>query len=135
MYNTLTSPRSTKPLFLSVCSESCPTVCTSFWALKALRALTGPQIKFSDRILHRQCRDQQILKSQFSCLYLFPFSHKAVPKKALGWVRGRVVYHTLFFGPGLKLDGKSMKNGLEGQKCLVIKCLFLGWLPTPYNST
>ena len=54
---------------------------------------------------------------------------------------GRVVYHTstgqyigvatfFFLKPGLKLDEKSIENGLEGQKCSVW-CLFWGWLPPP----
>ena len=53
---------------------------------------------------------------------------------------GRVVYHTstgqyigvatfffffFFFEPGVKLDEKSIENGLEGQKFLVV-CLFWG---------
>ena len=58
---------------------------------------------------------------------------------------GRVVYHTstgqyigvatffLFFEPGLKLDEKSIENGLEGQKCSV-RCLFWGWCHHPNNS-
>ena len=51
-----------------------------------------------------------------------------------------VVYHTstgqyigvatFFFEPGLKLDEKSIENGLEGQKCSV-GGLFWGWLPPP----
>ena len=36
----------------------------------------------------------------------------------------------LFFESGLKLDEKSIENGLEGQKCSV-GCLFWGWLPPP----
>ena len=56
---------------------------------------------------------------------------------------GGVVYHTstgqyigvatfffFFLKPGLKLDEKSIENGLEGQKCSV-GCLFWGWLPPP----
>ena len=35
-----------------------------------------------------------------------------------------------FFVTGLKLDEKSIENGLEGQKCSV-GCLFWGWLPPP----
>ena len=35
-----------------------------------------------------------------------------------------------FFELGLKLDEKSIENGLEGQKCSV-GCLFWGWLPPP----
>ena len=35
-----------------------------------------------------------------------------------------------FFEPGLKLDEKSIENGLEGQKYSV-GCLFWGWLPPP----
>ena len=52
-----------------------------------------------------------------------------------------VVYHTstgqyigvatfFFLESGLKLDEKSIENGLEGQKCSV-RCLFWGWLPSP----
>ena len=92
--------------------------------------------------MHRPNQDLQNLK--FSCLYLFPFAHKVVPQKASGGgggrgVGGRVVYqyHTstgqyigvatffFFFEPGLKLDEKSIENGLEGQKFLVV-CLFWG---------
>ena len=73
-------------LSLSVCSQSGPPICTSFWAifraLRALRALKGPRIKFSHSLMHRPYRDLQNLK--FSCLYLFPFSHKVVPQKASG---------------------------------------------------
>ena len=35
-----------------------------------------------------------------------------------------------FFESGLKLDEKSIENGLKGQKCSV-RCLFWGWLPPP----
>ena len=35
-----------------------------------------------------------------------------------------------FFECGLKLDEKSIENGLEGQKCSV-GGLFWGWLPPP----
>ena len=74
--------------------------------------------------MHRPYRDLQNLK--FSCLYLFPFSHKVVPQKASGGGGGcrrggggGVVYHTstgqyigvatfflfffFFFESGLKL--------------------------------
>ena len=82
-------------LSLSVCSQSGLPICTSFWAFfrafKALRALKGPPIKFSHILMHRPYRDLQNLK--FSCLYLFPFSHKVVYQKASGR-GGRVVYHT-----------------------------------------
>ena len=60
------------------------------------------------------------------------------PPKSLGsGVGGRgggVVYHTstgqyigmaFFSDPGVKLDEKSIENGLEGQKFLVV-CLFWG---------
>ena len=58
---------------------------------------------------------------------------------------GGFVYHTstgqyigvatfffffFFFESGLKLDEKSIENGLKGQKCSV-RCLFWGWLPPP----
>ena len=87
-------------LSLSVCSQSGIPICTSFWAFfrafKALRALKGPPIKFSHILMHRPYRDLQNLK--FSCLYLFPFSHKVVYQKASGrgggGGGGRVVYHT-----------------------------------------
>ena len=75
------------------------------------------------------------------------------PPKSVGGVGG-VVYHTstgqyiqlvnigvatgqyrggnffFFFESGLKLDEKSIENGLEGQKCSV-GGLFWGWLPPP----
>ena len=62
-----------------------------------------------------------------------------------GRVGGGVVYHTstgqyigvatfffffFFLESGLKLDEKSIENGLEGQKCSV-GGLFWGWLPPP----
>ena len=67
-----------------------------------------------------------------------------VRQKALGGslgVGGGFVYHTstgqyigvatfFFFESGLKLDEKSIENGLKGQKCSV-RCLFWGWLPPP----
>ena len=134
------------PLSLSVFSQSGPPICTPIWAFfrafKALRALKGPLIKFSHILMHRPYRD--ILYLKFSCLYLFPFSHKVVPQKASGGGGGvgGVVYHTstgqyigvatfffffFFFESGLKLDEKSIENGLEGQKCSV-GGLFWGWL-------
>ena len=74
------------PLSLSVFSQSGPPICTPIWAFfrafKALRALKGPLIKFSHILMHRPYRD--ILYLKFSCLYLFPFSHKVVPQKASG---------------------------------------------------
>ena len=137
------------PLSLSVFSQSGPPICTPIWAFfrayKALRALKGPPIKFSHILMHRPYRD--ILYLKFSCLYLFPFSHKVVPQKASGGRGGGVVYHTstgqyigvatfffffFFFESGLKLDEKSIENGLEGQKCSV-GGLFWGWLPPPYK--
>ena len=77
-----------------------------------------------------------------------------VPQKASGGSGvgggrgGGVVYHTstgqyigvatffffffffFFLESGLKLDEKSIENGLEGQKCSV-GGLFWGWLPPP----
>ena len=87
--------------------------------------------------MHRPNQDLQNLK--FSCLYLFPFSHKVVPQKASrrgvggsGGVGGNRIPHFnwsiyyrggnfffFFFESGLKLDEKSIENGLEGQKCSV----------------
>ena len=67
------------------------------------------------------------------------------PPKSVGGSRvGGVVYHTstgqylgvvtffffFFLESGLKLDEKSIENGLEGQKCSV-GGLFWGWLPPP----
>ena len=61
---------------------------------------------------------------------------------------GRVVYHTstgqyigvatfffffFFLKPGVKLDEKSIENGLEGQKFLVV-CLFWGGCHHPNFS-
>ena len=129
------------PLSLSVFSQSGPPICTPIWsffrAFKALRALKGPQIKFSHIFMHRPYRD--ILNLKFSCLYLFPFSHKVVSQKASG--EGRIPHFNrsiyigvatffFFFKPGLKLDENSIENGLEGQKCSVGR-LFWGWLPPP----
>ena len=134
------------PLSLSVFSQSGPPICTPIWAFfrafKALRALKGPLIKFSHISMHRPYRD--ILYLKFSCLYLFPFSHKVVPQKASGgsgggriphfnWsiYRGGNFFFFFFFSEsGLKLDEKSIENGLEGQKCSV-GGLFWGWLPPP----
>ena len=39
--------------------------------------------------------------------------------------RGGNFFFFFFFGPGVKLDEKSIENGLEGQKFLVV-CLFWG---------
>ena len=142
-------------LSLSVCSQSGLPICTSFWAFfrafKALRALKGPPIKFSHILMHRPYRDLQNLK--FSCLYLFPFSHKVVYQKASGrGGRGRgsgriphfnwsiyrggnffFFFFFFFFEPGVKLDEKSIENGLEGQKFLVV-CLFWGGCHHPNND-
>ena len=69
--------------------------------------------------MHRPYRDLQNLK--FSCLYFIPFSHKLVPQKA----SGRVVYNTATGQYWGKIGQKSIENGLEGQKFLVV-CLFWG---------
>ena len=76
-------------------------------------------------------------------LSLSVFSQSGPPKSVGGRVGGGVVYHTstgqyigvatffffffffFFFESGLKLDEKSIENGLEGQKFLVV-CLFWG---------
>ena len=76
-------------------------------------------------------------------LSLSVLSQSGPPKsvKGGGGGRGGVVYHTstgqyigvatffffffFFFVSGLKLDEKSIENGLEGQKFLVV-CLFWG---------
>ena len=83
------------PLSLSVFSQSGPPICTPIWAFfrafKALRALKGPLIKFSHILMHRPYRD--ILNLKFSCLYLFPFSHKVVPQKASGGSGGGRIPH------------------------------------------
>ena len=43
---------------------------------------------------------------------------------------GNFFFFFFFFESGLKLDEKSIENGLEGQKFLV-GGLFWGWLPPP----
>ena len=43
---------------------------------------------------------------------------------------GNFFFFFFFFESGLKLDEKSIENGLEGQKCSV-GGLFWGWLPPP----
>ena len=74
-------------------------------------------------------------------LSLSVFSQSGPPKSVGGGRVGGVVYHTstgqyigvatffffffFFFESGLKLDEKSIENGLEGQKFLVV-CLFWG---------
>ena len=78
-------------------------------------------------------------------LPLSVLSQSGPPKSVGGGGGGRgVVYHTstgqyigvatffffFFFESGLKLDEKSIENGLEGQKCSV-GGLFWGWLPPP----
>ena len=129
------------PLSLSVFSQSGPPICTPIWAFfrayKALRALKGPPIKFSHILMHRPYRD--ILYLKFHVSTSFRSLTKWSPKKRRG---GGVVYHTstgqyigvatffFFFDSGLKLDEKSIENGLEGQKCSV-GGLFWGWLPPP----
>ena len=80
--------------------------------------------------MHRPYRDLLNLK----------FSYLWSPKKRRGGGGGSgrgVVYHTstgqlffffffFFFEPGLKLDEKSIENGLEGQKCSVGCLVFSG---------
>ena len=130
------------PLSLSVFSQSGPPICTPIWAFfrayKALRALKGPPIKFSHILMHRPYRD--ILYLKFSCLYLFPFSHKVVPQKASGGSGGggggggggRIPHFnwSIYRGGNFFFFEKSIENGLEGQKCSV-GGLFWGWLPPP----
>ena len=66
------------------------------------------------------------------CLYLFPFSHKVVTQKVSGSGDDRIQHFlwsiciemaAAYFKSGLKLDEKSIENGLEVQICSV-KCLF-----------
>ena len=86
----------------------------------------------------------------FMSLSLSVFSQSGPPKSVGGGGRGGrggVVYHTstgqyigvatfffffFFFVSGLKLDEKSIENGLEGQKFLVV-CLFWGGCHHPNN--
>ena len=77
------------------------------------------------------------------------FSQSGPPKSVGGGRGGGVVYHTstgqyigvatfffffFFFVSGLKLDEKSIENGLEGQKFLVV-CLFWGGCHHPNGPT
>ena len=95
--------------------------------------------------MHRPYQELQNLK--FSGLYLFPFAHKVVPQKASGrgggggcriphfnywsiYRGGDFFSFCFFFKPGVKLDEKSIENGLEGQKFLVV-CLFWGGCHQP----
>ena len=78
------------PFAHKVVSKFVPYFGPYFRAFQALRALKGPQIKFSLILMHQPYQDIQNLK--LSCLYPFPFSHKVVSRKASS--RGRVVYHT-----------------------------------------
>ena len=82
-------------------------------------------------------------------LSLSVLSQSGPPKSVGGGGGGRgVVYHTstgqyigvatfffffFFFVSGLKLDEKSIENGLEGQKFLVV-CLFWGGCHHPNNK-
>ena len=83
-------------------------------------------------------------------LSLSVLSQSGPPKSVGGVGGGRVVYHTstgqyigvatfsfffffFFFEPGLKLDEKSIENGLEGQKFLVV-CLFWDGCHHPNGS-
>ena len=47
--------------------------------------------------------------------------------------RGGNFFFFFFFEPGVKLDEKSIENGLEGQKFLVV-CLFWGGCHHPNQS-
>ena len=127
------------PLSLSICSQSGPPICTSFWAFfRALKALKSLQIKFSHKLIGRI----EIYKTEiFMSLPLSVLSQCGPPKSV-----GGVIYHTSKFNwsiyvgvatffvrtrvKKLKLDEKSIENGLEGQKCSV-GGLFWGWLPPP----
>ena len=79
-------------------------------------------------------------------LSLSVLSQSGPPKTVGGVGGGRVVYHTstgqyigvatfffLFFEPGVKLNEKSIENGLEGQKFLVVG-LFWGGCHHPNSS-
>ena len=46
---------------------------------------------------------------------------------------GNFFFFFFFFEPGVKLDEKSIENGLEGQKFLVV-CLFWGGCHHPNKS-
>ena len=46
---------------------------------------------------------------------------------------GNFFFFFFFFEPGLKLDEKSIENGLEGQKFLVV-CLFCGGCHHPNKN-
>ena len=105
------------PLSLSVFSQSGPPICTPIWAFfrafKALRALKGPPIKFSPILMHRPYRD--ILYLKFSCLYLFPFSHKVVPQKASGGRGGRIPHFnwSIYLSQNAKRASARKDTGLD----------------------
>ena len=45
---------------------------------------------------------------------------------------GNFFFFVLFYVSGLKLDEKSIENGLEARRSEVFGCVsFLGWLPPP----
>ena len=119
-------------LSLSVCSQSGPPIFTNYFG-----PFKGP-IRSSDQIFtyfNASAVSRSTKPEIFMSLPLSVLSQR-VPQKASGG-GGRVVYHTstgqymglatffLFFKPGVKLDEKSIENGLEGQKFLVV-CLFWG---------
>ena len=63
----------------------------------------------------------------FMSLPLYVLSQSGPPKSVGGGGGGRGEGRIL---TGVKLDEKSIENGLEGQKFLVVYT-FLGWLPPP----
>ena len=99
--------------------------------------------------MHRPYRDLQNLK--FSCLYLFPFSHKVVPQKASGgrsrgggggriphfnwsiYRGGNFFFFFFFLYPGQKFLVVCQKFLVVCQKFLVV-CLFWGGCHHPNTS-
>ena len=73
-------------------------------------------------------------------LSLSVFSQSGLPKSVGSGGSGRIYrggnffFFFFFFEPGVKLDEKSIENGLEGQKFLVV-CLFWGGCHHPNNES
>ena len=119
----------------------------SFLAYRgSIRAIQGVDKVFKIWDRHHRIR-RQILRKNEGLIFILAQRGGGGGGGGGGVGSGRVVYHTstgqyigvatffffffffLNFKPWVKLDEKSIENGLEGQKFLVVS--FLGWFPPP----
>ena len=118
-------------LSLSVCSQSGPPICTSFWALfRAFKALKALRSNFN--IFNASAVSRSTKPKIFHVCIAFRSLIKWSPK-SVGVGSCPHFMWSIYRGGNFFLDEKSIDNVLEGQKCLVM-CLFWGGCHQPNRN-